>query len=89
MPSPGLLPVVTTSTPGTRPLIASITFTLGTSWTSSVPTDATDPVTSRRTWVPYPTTTISWSATASWVNWKSAVVVCPAVTTTPVTSPSA
>ena len=64
-PSPGLFPVVTMSTPGTRPLIASIAFTLGTSYTSPLATDATDPVTSRRTWVPYPTTTTSCSATAS------------------------
>src|SRR5436190_1804540 len=52
MPSPGLLPLVTISTPGTRPLIASMALALGTSCTSSPLTDASDPVTSRRACVP-------------------------------------
>ncbi len=52
MPSPGLLPLVTISTPGTRPLMASIAFVFGTAATSAPDTDATDPVTSRRACVP-------------------------------------
>ena len=52
MPSPGLLPLVTISTPGTRPLIASMAFALGTACTSSPDTEATDPVTSLRACVP-------------------------------------
>ena len=52
MPSPGLLPLVTMSTPATRPLIASIALTLGTACTSSPDTDASAPVTSLRTCVP-------------------------------------
>jgi len=51
-PSPGFWPVVTMSTPATRPWMAPTVLTVGVLFRSAAATDDTEPVMSLRTWVP-------------------------------------